>query len=261
MSAMSTDRPLFGFPRLEFHTVTSTLDIAREQASRGAPHGTLIVASHQSAGRGRRGARWLDEPGSSALMTFVLRAASIPNLQPWQIPFAASLACAFSLNELGYLNARIKWPNDLTIEQCKVGGLMVETVASAAFGSAYMVGIGVNVAQTSFVDESEFAARPTSLKIAADDVGVSDPPNAQVIVDAVASNMGRILAFADDAGDGELMAAWRGRQETGHRQRGIALSSGEAVSGIYRDARIADGAGLLEVEGSADWIAVAPSPA
>jgi BirA family biotin operon repressor/biotin-[acetyl-CoA-carboxylase] ligase len=83
----------------------STNDRARELASAGAPHGTLVTASSQTAGRGRQGRRWTAPAGSSLLMSLVLRAP------PTLLPLVAAVAVCDVAGE----SALVKWPNDVVL--------------------------------------------------------------------------------------------------------------------------------------------------
>jgi BirA family biotin operon repressor/biotin-[acetyl-CoA-carboxylase] ligase len=122
-----------GTPRLHLRSTDSTNARARELAGRGAPHGTLVTAGEQSAGRGRQGRVWSAPPGRSLLMSVVLRD------WPGLLPLAAAVAVADAVGE----GARIKWPNDVHLEGRKVAGILVEARPQERWA---VVGIGVNVA-------------------------------------------------------------------------------------------------------------------
>jgi BirA family biotin operon repressor/biotin-[acetyl-CoA-carboxylase] ligase len=121
-----------GRPRLHLRATTSTNDRARDLAQAGAPHGTLVTASEQSAGRGRQGRTWSAPAGSALLMSLVLRDA------PALLPLAAGVAVA----EVAGAGARVKWPNDVLVEGRKVAGILAE--ARPRDGWA-VLGIGLNV--------------------------------------------------------------------------------------------------------------------
>jgi BirA family biotin operon repressor/biotin-[acetyl-CoA-carboxylase] ligase len=122
-----------GRPRLHLRATTSTNDRARELAARGAPHGTVVTAGAQTAGRGRYGRTWSAPAGSSILLSLIVR--ELDDL----LPLRAGLAVA----DLAGPRARVKWPNDVWMDGLKVAGILVE--ARPADGWA-VVGIGVNVA-------------------------------------------------------------------------------------------------------------------
>ncbi len=138
-----------GRPRLHLRRTTSTNDRARELAIAGALHGTLVTASEQTAGRGRMGRTWSAPPGSSLLMSLVLRPRSpsseLPT-EPWppsQLPLLAGVAVCDVVGP----QARVKWPNDVVIEDGpnlrKVAGILTEARPQAGWA---VLGIGLNVA-------------------------------------------------------------------------------------------------------------------
>jgi BirA family biotin operon repressor/biotin-[acetyl-CoA-carboxylase] ligase len=130
-----------GYPRAHLRRTDSTNDRARTLALAGAPHGTLVTASEQTAGRGRGGRSWSAPPGSSVLMSLVLRRP------PTLLPLMAALAvCDVAGDE-----ARIKWPNDVVLAQdaragaplAKLAGILTEGRPQEGWA---VLGIGLNVA-------------------------------------------------------------------------------------------------------------------
>lgn len=126
-----------GRPRLHLRRTTSTNDRARELAIAGAPHGTLVTADAQTAGRGRIGRSWMAPAGSSLLMSLVLRDAPAP------LPLLAAVAVC----DVAGPNARVKWPNDIVVrdgdELRKLAGILTEGRPQEGWA---VLGIGVNVA-------------------------------------------------------------------------------------------------------------------
>src|SRR2546421_12362510 len=111
MSERGSDRArALGRPRVHLRRTSSTNDRAGELASAGAPHGALVTASAQTAGRGRQGRTWSAPPGSALLMSLVLR-----DRHPL-LPLAAAVAVADTVGD----TARIKWPNDVQVGGRKV---------------------------------------------------------------------------------------------------------------------------------------------
>jgi BirA family biotin operon repressor/biotin-[acetyl-CoA-carboxylase] ligase len=122
-----------GRPRRHLRATTSTNDRARELAAAGAPHGTIVTAGVQTAGRGRQGRTWTAPPGSSLLLSLILR--SFDGL----LPLRAGLAVA----ELAGPAARVKWPNDVLIDGRKVAGILAEGRPQEGWA---VLGIGLNAA-------------------------------------------------------------------------------------------------------------------
>jgi BirA family transcriptional regulator, biotin operon repressor / biotin---[acetyl-CoA-carboxylase] ligase len=122
-----------GHPRVHFRVTDSTNARARGLATRGAPHGTLVTAAEQSAGRGRQGRKWSAPAGRALLCSLVIR--NPPRL----LPLVAGVAVAERVGP----DARIKWPNDVLVDGLKVAGILVEARLQDGWA---VVGIGVNVA-------------------------------------------------------------------------------------------------------------------
>ena len=141
VSAERAGRPRgrLGLPRAHFRRLGSTNEHARALAAAGAPHGTLVTAAEQSAGRGRQGRTWSAPPGRALLCSLVVR--SLPRL----LPLAAGVAVASEVGATSVAaeHARLKWPNDVLIDGRKVAGILVEGRPQEGWA---VIGIGVNVA-------------------------------------------------------------------------------------------------------------------
>jgi BirA family biotin operon repressor/biotin-[acetyl-CoA-carboxylase] ligase len=151
-----------GMPRHLFREVDSTQTIARDLARAGAPEGTLVVAEHQRAGRGRAGRVWVDHPGENLLCSLVLR----PGLAPARVPQLAlmgAVAIAEAVEQTTGARAGIKWPNDLLLGRRKFCGVLAEAASDGETVAVAILGIGVNVNQRRF--PADLAARATSLAL------------------------------------------------------------------------------------------------
>ena len=127
----------------------STQIEAARLAATGASEGTAVTATHQSAGRGRRGRLWLDAPGQSLLMSIVLRPPIAPVLAP-QLSLVAAVAVADALARAG-VTAAIRWPNDVMVGKRKICGLLPEAVTTREGALEHVIlGIGLNVNQANF---------------------------------------------------------------------------------------------------------------
>src|SRR5207244_727866 len=99
---------MIGSPRAHYRLVDSTNARARELAVGGAPHGMLVTAAEQTAGRGRQGRAWVAPAGEALLMSLVVR-----ELGAGTLPLATAVAVAEACEERAPVEARIKWPNDV----------------------------------------------------------------------------------------------------------------------------------------------------
>jgi BirA family transcriptional regulator, biotin operon repressor / biotin---[acetyl-CoA-carboxylase] ligase len=150
MKLLKLNNP-FGAPIYHEETVSSTFDIARILAEQGEPHGTVIIADFQEAGRGRLNRPWVTERGKSLMFTIILRyagASSIPNALTLRTGLAVSLAVEDLAPALTGGPVRIKWPNDVMINARKAAGILTETD-----GKIVYIGVGINVAQQEFPEE------------------------------------------------------------------------------------------------------------
>jgi BirA family transcriptional regulator, biotin operon repressor / biotin---[acetyl-CoA-carboxylase] ligase len=137
-----------GTPRLHLRRTDSTNRLARELAAGGAPHGTLVTAGEQTAGRGRQGRSWSAPPGSSLLMSLVLAPA------PRMLPLAAAVAVCDAADAAPRAGEReratIKWPNDVVFDRptglAKLAGILVEARVGGLQENWAVLGIGLNAA-------------------------------------------------------------------------------------------------------------------
>jgi len=153
----------YEFPGLEerihyFPEIGSTMDAARELARKGAKEGTIVIAETQAHGRGRLSREWLS-PKGGIYFTLILRPRISPAYAP-RINLMASVAVATTIKKLFGLNAELKWPNDVLIEDRKVCGILAEMDAEMDVINFVNVGIGIN-ANTSV---PQFVKTATSLK-------------------------------------------------------------------------------------------------
>lgn len=126
-----------------FDSITSTNDHMRKLAMQGAPHGSLVVAEEQTAGRGRHGREWFSPPGSGLYSSLLLRPALGIQRVGW-LTLAAALAMVRTAKDAG-IALDIKWPNDLECEGRKVAGILAETVTEGNWIRFIVLGTGINV--------------------------------------------------------------------------------------------------------------------
>ncbi len=126
---------------------TSTNDEARRLAAQGAPDRTVVLAEEQTAGRGRRGARWVSPAGRNGIVSVLCRPGKTLPPERWaRLTLAAALAGCEALDTVPGLGAaaEVKWPNDLYLSGRKVAGILVES-AWAADGGFVVIGTGFNL--------------------------------------------------------------------------------------------------------------------
>jgi BirA family transcriptional regulator, biotin operon repressor / biotin---[acetyl-CoA-carboxylase] ligase len=211
--------------------VESTQAVAFALAAEGAADRTVVVADAQTAGRGRRGRTWHDEPGASLLMSVILR----PRLDPVRLPtlsLAAGVAVVEALERVTGLAARLKWPNDVLVGGRKLAGILLESRLNAA--PLVVLGIGINLAQRSF--PSDLADRATSVRLA---TGRDVEPDA--LLTALLEALDTWRARLETEGWAPVRERWRtvadtlGRRVTVDGVTGLALDVDEDGALIVAD--------------------------
>ena len=201
----------------------STNDLARALAAAGAPHGTVVLAEEQTAGRGRSGRPWSSPPGLGIWMSLVVRPATLP--APGLLPILVGLAAAEAVDPFARPEATaVKWPNDLWIGGRKLAGILCEGSWDGEGPGGIVVGIGMNVLHAPGDFPPEVRETATSLRIAA---GWS-PPRAEV-AGALAAAIVRALARPPAQLTGALLEALRRRDAL--EGRPVRVTGAEALAG------------------------------
>ncbi len=215
--------------------VDSTNTHARDLARRGAPEGLVVVADHQTAGRGRLDRRWESPPGANLLASIILR----PECTGDDLHLctgAVALAAADACREVAGVEAVLKWPNDLLVGGSKLAGVLAEAEFAGGSLAAVVVGIGVNVAWPG-PDE----AGGTCLG----DLAAGPPVDRRVLLERLLGALAPRRALLDDpAGRRTLAEEVRRRCATVGQAVRVVLA-GEELSGL---AAGIDDAGRLVVE-------------
>lgn len=216
----------FGHPIRFYEEVGSTNTEALVWARRGAPEGAVVVADHQSRGRGRWGRAWSSAPGKLLQFSLVLR----PQMKPEQLGLvttALGVACADAIQLLCGLEPTIKWPNDVRVGGRKVAGILVETELSGASVDVVIAGMGINVGWQADEIPAELHATTTSL---AAELGAGNEPDRSALLDEVLKVFARLYRSlpADAAA---VVEAARVRSDVLGREVTVALATDGAISG------------------------------
>jgi BirA family biotin operon repressor/biotin-[acetyl-CoA-carboxylase] ligase len=142
----------FGHPHRHFRRTDSTNSRARELAAAGAPHGTVVTASEQTAGRGRQGRTWTAPPNKALLYSAIVRPLEERHMM---LPLAVPLAVCEAAEQLNpKLSCKVKWPNDIHVEGRKLSGVLIEARPQDSWA---VIGVGLNLS----IQQEEF---PTDLR-------------------------------------------------------------------------------------------------
>ncbi len=135
---------IIGQKIITLERTASTMDIAKEMLKVGAIEGTAIFVEEQTHGRGRSGREWFCKKGKGLLLTVILRPAIQPK-RSYLLMVFTTVAIVKTIRDMFKLPVEIDWPNDLVINEKKLGGIIVETQKHIGKSKDYIVGIGINV--------------------------------------------------------------------------------------------------------------------
>jgi BirA family biotin operon repressor/biotin-[acetyl-CoA-carboxylase] ligase len=211
-----------GRPRLHLRQTDSTNERARALALAGAPHGMLVTAGEQRAGRGRQGRTWSAPAGRALLASLVLR--DVPAL----LSLASAVAVADVVAAASAAEVEIKWPNDVLLDGRKVAGILAEGRPQEGW---VVLGIGINVAVRDF--PPELAARAVGLGLEPDAI----EPTLAALLAALELRLAQDPAAILDAY--RARDALRGREVRWQHGRGVAAGVDEAGRLLVE---VADGA-------------------
>ncbi len=239
-----TTAPALGAPRKDVQAATSTQDEAKRLVQAGAPHGAVVVAAEQTAGRGRLGRPWTTLPDALAF-SLILKPAMAPANAP-RVTITTGVAVAAALSSLG-VEAGIKWPNDVVVPATtpgplglwrKVAGVLVEVTFLGARLEAVVVGVGVNVRRPPAGIPDEIATLAGALS----DTGYAGTKEA-VLKAILVELAARLPALTDDFAYAGVLAEHRRRSATLGKSVTVQ-DGGEALTGRAIDV---DGEGCLIV--------------
>ena len=197
----------------------STNAVVATRAREGAPGGLVVVAEHQTGGRGRLDRAWVTPARAALTFSVLLRPRVLPAQWPW-LPLLTGYAVGSALREAGF-DAGVKWPNDVLIGDLKVAGILVERVDTPA-GPAAVLGVGLNVSTT---DAELPVPTATSLALA----GGAGPDRTTLLLSLLARLRTEYDAWQRGAGD--LRAAYTSACVTIGRDVRVELPSGGTLTG------------------------------
>lgn len=206
------------------------------RATRGAPvAGAVLIAEHQTAGRGRQGRSWSAARYAQITMSVAIEGSGVPTDAWGWLPLATGVAIVDAVTGLG-VDAGLKWPNDVLAGNGKLAGILAEVAAEQR---AVVVGIGLNVSLTG--DEVGVAGVASLAGL-----GVPTPDRQSLIVDLLSELGRRVTAWRSAGGaDPELIADYRARSLTLGMPVRATLPGQREIVGIARDI---DGQGRVSIE-------------
>ncbi|MGI8642945.1 MAG: biotin--[acetyl-CoA-carboxylase] ligase [Thermomicrobiales bacterium] len=216
-------RRVIGTRLIRRGVVSSTMDEAMLLADEGAAEGTVVLAEHQTAGRGRAGRVWTEHPGDGLLLSVILR-PPVPVDRLALLPLLIGVAVAEALEKMAVVACQVKWPNDIWIDDRKIAGILI-TSHQRGGTRTVIAGIGVNVD----MPVERLAEGAVSLRKACGRcVRVEDLLHALIDVLNAA-----YVRFVEQ--DGRVgLADWKKRAAL-LGERVVVVQDGEAITGLFHD--------------------------
>ena len=218
------DRLKIRVPGLEVRVIERCTSTNAVLLSEKSDHPVLLAAEEQTAGRGQRGRRWHSARGAGATFSIRRRMRCAPQLLSG-LSLAIGVAAARALRALGAGEVTLKWPNDLLVDDAKLGGIMIETRVQGAHISA-VIGIGINCRPV-----RALGAR-LRRSVAALDELMQPAPERNAVIAAVAQEVLAALEAYERLGLPAFSDDWRALHAHEGRRLRVRLADGRTVSGI-----------------------------
>ena len=210
-------------------TLESTNTRLLESLPPAAGMAAVILAEHQTGGRGRRGRSWIAPPGGAICLSLAWQYPDMP-ADLSALSLIVGMAAVEALQGVGVLGVRLKWPNDLVTERGKLGGILIEMRAEAAGPVHVVIGLGINV----MLDDDARAAVAASGNTADDIRAHRDPaPDRNAIVAELLARLLPALAEFPHTGLTPHLERWNASDALFDREVRIE-NQGEVTRGIAR---------------------------
>jgi BirA family biotin operon repressor/biotin-[acetyl-CoA-carboxylase] ligase len=245
LNAALGDLPLGGIRY--YPQVGSTNDLAITWAGEGATDNSLVIADEQTSGRGRNGRKWYSPAGASLTFSLILKPGQEETRSVGLFTALAALAVVQAIQELpGNFIPKIKWPNDVLVNDRKVCGILTETTWVGDKIESLVIGVGINVTAES-VPSAEYLNYPaTSLE----EVSCSRIDRIQVLQAIVKG----IFYWRSQLGEPPFLAAWESSLAFLGEQVKVRTENGPSrlgtIQGLDKDG------GLILKDGSGDVFSV-----
>ncbi len=221
--------------------------------------GVVLIAEHQTAGRGRLGRTWVAPPRAGLTLSVLLRPYGVDVARWSWIPLLAGLVVAATVRQAANLEAGVKWPNDVVVDGRKLAGVLAERTEAEGRHAAIILGIGLNVSQ-----RSDELPGPTATSLALEGAATTDRV---VLVRSLLRNLERVYdGWLQGGGDPErgLRAVYTAACTSIGQQVRVDLAEGDSVTGLAvgvdeHGRLLVDGAHGQRAFGSGDVVHLRPS--
>lgn len=228
-----------------FPQIGSTNDVIRQAAQQGTAEGLVAITDEQTAGRGRQGRQWRAPPGSSLLMSVLLRPTWLAPESLFALTMLAGVALCEAAEDVAPLRAQMKWPNDLLLSTAttparKAAGVLSEAHMQDGRVAWVVLGMGTNVnwQPHGTIDGRDLASVATSVSAVA-----GRTIDRRELCAALLQRLDAGYATLRDTGPADLFATWRTRLHTLGQRIDVRLANG--VTSGYAENVDADGTLLL----------------
>jgi BirA family biotin operon repressor/biotin-[acetyl-CoA-carboxylase] ligase len=216
---------VFGSKFFTFETIDSTNNCARALAGCWADEGTVVLAEEQTAGKGRQGRSWYTNPQENLTFSVILR----PKLPPDALnllPLLTAVAIAEAIEAETGLRVQCKWPNDILVNGKKASGILIEGSVKGDAVEYVVLGIGINVNQTTF--PADIAHRATSLR-----TETGQPLDRVKLLQAVLRALDSRYRAVMKSGFQSILPEWISRSAMMERQITVS-ENGNQFSGVVK---------------------------
>lgn len=205
-----------------FESIDSTNACAKALAQAGTQQGAVVVAEHQTDGRGRHGRTWRANPGQNLLFSVLLR-PSLPRSSAGLLTFFAAVSVARGIEQVCECRIECKWPNDLLLRGRKVCGILLENSIDHDRIEYSVIGVGINVNQSEF--DADLNTKATSLLLE-----LGRPVDRVRLFSCIMAEMETAYREVRDGNFIRLMADWHSRCRMFGKQVTVGRDD-EAVTG------------------------------
>lgn len=208
-------------------TGSTNADVAA-RAREGAPEGFVLVADHQTAGRGRLDRTWTAPKGSGLAISCLLRPSGVPANRWSLLPLVIGVGVASGLRDVAGLDVTLKWPNDVLVDGKKLGGILIERVDTPS-GAAAVVGVGLNVGM-----RAHELPVPTAISLVVAGAACTDRNQVlRVVLESIAAHY---VPWRDSGGEpGDVLVSYRRLCATLGNPVSVQLPDGDAIQGRAHD--------------------------
>lgn len=220
------DTEIIGRNFIYAEEVDSTNSVLLNKANKFDKDGTVVLSEKQLQGRGRKDRVWYSNKGLNLTFSILLKNRDFSGSRINLINFASSLAVAMAIENLHQLKIELKWPNDVLINGKKAAGILIESSSSGKKIERVVIGVGINVNQTSF--QGNYNLPPTSIKEESGNI-----VEREILLAEVLNIFEEILQWIDEKPQ-EILKDWKARcRMIGEK---ISVSEGDEVKyGIFDD--------------------------